>query len=203
MVTGVAVKRPDVASRAVSQPLWLMSATLLALAVTLQVYVRMTLTWPQSEWQMIDPQVYHAGGQAVAAGNPLYAQGLVGPLVFAYPPAAALLFLLLAPFSMEVLKPLMVAGNVLALIATIWLAFGLVGHRRGPGRLAIAVLVAAFVFWLEPVRTTLVLGQVNLFLLLLIMLDLAQSERWPWKGVGVGIATGIKLTPAFFWSTCC
>ena len=54
---------------------------------------------------------------------------------------------------------------------------------------------------LEPVRTTLWLGQINVLLLVLVLADhLAWRSGRRWAGIGSGLATGIKLTPAFFWA---
>ena len=53
--------------------------------------------------------------------------------------------------------------------------------------------------WLEPVRTTIALGQISIVLLAIVVLDLLPLSRPSrWQGVGVGIAAGIKLTPMFF-----
>jgi hypothetical protein len=53
---------------------------------------------------------------------------------------------------------------------------------------------------MEPVRQTLGLGQVNLWLFALVVLDLVVLRRngSRWTGVGVGIATAVKLTPGLF-----
>jgi alpha-1,2-mannosyltransferase len=59
-----------------------------------------------------------------------------------------------------------------------------------------ALLPAALV--LEPVRSTLYYGQVNMLLMALVAADcLARRPRWP-RGVLVGLAAAIKLTPAAF-----
>jgi alpha-1,2-mannosyltransferase len=52
--------------------------------------------------------------------------------------------------------------------------------------------------FLEPVRSTLGFGQVNVALMALVTLDcLAAAPRWP-RGALVGLAAAVKLTPAAF-----
>ena len=51
---------------------------------------------------------------------------------------------------------------------------------------------------LEPVRSTLAYGQVNIVLMALVALDcLAVAPRWP-RGALTGVAAAMKLTPAAF-----
>ena len=51
---------------------------------------------------------------------------------------------------------------------------------------------------LEPIRTTLVIDQINIVLLALVTWDLLRTKQSRWTGVGIGIAAGIKLTPLIF-----
>ncbi|MDX1885413.1 glycosyltransferase 87 family protein [Mycolicibacterium sp. 120270] len=60
-----------------------------------------------------------------------------------------------------------------------------------------ALLLAAII-WLEPVRLTLQLGQINLVIMALVLTDLLAQPSRKWTGTGIGIAAGIKLTPALF-----
>jgi alpha-1,2-mannosyltransferase len=51
---------------------------------------------------------------------------------------------------------------------------------------------------LEPVRSTIIYGQVNVLLMALVTADcLAGSPRWP-RGALTGLAAAVKLTPALF-----
>jgi alpha-1,2-mannosyltransferase len=51
---------------------------------------------------------------------------------------------------------------------------------------------------MEPMRSNLIMGQINTFLILLIVADcLVPWRRWP-RGVLIGIAAAIKLTPLVF-----
>jgi alpha-1,2-mannosyltransferase len=149
----------------------------------------------------IDLDVYRIGGHVWLSGGGLYgrlpATTYGARLPFTYPPIAAVL---LSPLS---LVPMAVAGTVLTL-ATVALA-GVVlraflGGLAGPaGRScwALAWLLPPALF-LEPVRNTLLYGQVNVVLMALVTLDcLPGTTRWP-RGALVGLAAAVKLTPAAF-----
>jgi alpha-1,2-mannosyltransferase len=82
--------------------------------------------------------------------------------------------------------------------ATAWYALGMAGVGAARGRWGLAAAVGGLSVWLEPVLSTLNLGQVNAIVMLLVLADLAQPDRRRWKGVGVGLATGIKLVPGLF-----
>lgn len=141
----------------------------------------------------VDLEVYRFGGSLVVDGEErLYVDDAPGSdLPFTYPPFAAALFTPLAAV------PLAVAVTVWSVASV--LALGLVLDRVLPPSyppLAVAALTAAALA-LEPVRATLVFGQVNLLLLALLLLDLLRPDRRH-AGVLTGIAAGIKLTPLFF-----
>ncbi|EWM17571.1 membrane protein [Kutzneria sp. 744] len=68
-------------------------------------------------------------------------------------------------------------------------------ERRPTAQLA---LVFAAALWLEPVRTSLLLGQINIVLLALVAFDLCRRRSSKWTGVGVGLAAAVKLTPLLF-----
>jgi len=170
-------------------------------------YCAFLVTHPAEHWlSPVDLQVYRTGGQAVAHLRPGYNPALAAPLYdwpghglkFTYPPFAALVFTILALPPWGVLIELWIGVNVLALVATIWVTLGALGYRAGLARLGGALLLAAALFWTEPVQRTIYLGQIELVLMALIMWDLCQPERRWWRGVGVGIAAGIKLVPLIF-----
>jgi alpha-1,2-mannosyltransferase len=58
-----------------------------------------------------------------------------------------------------------------------------------------AMLATALALWIEPVRTTLNYGQVNLVLAAIVLAGMV-STRPVLSGLGVGLTAGIKLTPA-------
>jgi alpha-1,2-mannosyltransferase len=166
---------------------------LLAVLATLVVVAQAVVlaVWPEAHVLLIDLQVYRAGGEHVLAGAPLYDGGVLLDLPFVYPPFAAVLF---APLS---LLPL-------GLLKLIWTAAGLgllvyVIHRCAPrAGLPVAVLLALLATALDPVRTTLYLGQINIVLLALVVGDLLGRPESRWRGVGVGLAAAVKLTPLMF-----
>ncbi|MET9485751.1 mannosyltransferase [Nocardia sp. NPDC006630] len=120
------------------------------------------------------------------------------PLPFTYPPFAALVFypLHFLPFTLVALAWLL--ATMAALYGVVWIALELIlgkeALREQHWRTA-AVAWTAVGLWLEPVRTTLDYGQVNVFLVLLAMLAV-RSTRWWVSGTLIGVAAGVKLTPA-------
>jgi len=148
----------------------------------------------------IDLGVYRLGGRTWLRGGDLYQQVLVVGglrLPFTYPPIAAVV---LAPLA---LLPMTAAGTVLT-VGSIALAAVVLGVflRRLAGPAAEAVWAAGWLLppalLLEPVRSTLAYGQVNIVLLALVTLDcLTAKPRWP-RGALTGLAAAVKLTPLAF-----
>ncbi|MFC0315326.1 glycosyltransferase 87 family protein [Gordonia phosphorivorans] len=145
----------------------------------------------------IDTKVYRGGALAVLHDTPLYSEPVYKMWQFTYPPFAALVMVplgLLGPY--EAFR-LMNAVNVLCLVLLIFLTLRALRFRRdGRFWLTVAALTVA-VTVLEPVRTTIWNGQINLVLAVLVVgcLTLPLGR---WRGLGVGLAAGIKLTPLFF-----
>ncbi|WP_052493159.1 glycosyltransferase 87 family protein [Rhodococcus sp. MEB064] len=146
----------------------------------------------------IDALVYRAGGATVLGPEPLYAGNLVGELPFTYPPFAALVFAPLGVMSTTTTHLLFWLGNIVLLyfiVRSCWLFLGFRDDRS----LRIVCLSLSVIFtWLEPIRMTIWLGQINLVLLALVLWDLTRPEGSRLRGIGVGIATGIKMTPGLF-----
>jgi alpha-1,2-mannosyltransferase len=148
----------------------------------------------------IDLGVYRLGGRTWLRGGDLYKQVLVIGglrLPFTYPPIAAVV---LAPLA---LLPMTAAGTVLT-VGSIALAAMVLGVflRRLAGPAAEPVWAAGWLLppalLLEPVRSTLAYGQVNIVLMALVTLDCLTAEpRWP-RGALTGLAAAVKLTPAAF-----
>ena len=148
----------------------------------------------------IDLGVYRFGGRTWLRGGDLYQQVLVIGglrLPFTYPPIAAVV---LAPLA---LLPMTAAGTVLT-VGSIALAAVVLGVflRRLAGPAVEPVWAAGWLLppalLLEPVRTTLAYGQVNIVLMALVTLDCLTAEpRWP-RGALTGLAAAVKLTPLAF-----
>ena len=145
---------------------------------------------------MYDAKVYQEGAQAVLSGHDLYNN--LHRAGFTYTPFAALAFVPLAPLSTSVMGVLWTTVSMVCLELSIWLCLGWIGIGRK--RLRVGITAAAFLaaIWLDPVSSTLLLGQVNLVLMLLVLVDCWLPDGNRWKGIGVGVAASIKLLPAFF-----
>ncbi|TQM81126.1 alpha-1,2-mannosyltransferase [Saccharothrix saharensis] len=149
----------------------------------------------QTKMTMVDLMVYRNASPELFTGF-LYDWRLKEfsdqfALPFTYPPFSALVFV---PLSWV---PWGVARWVwqLACLACLWFvtrkSLQLVGSDD-PRR---AMLWTGLFVWVEPVRTTLNYGQVNLVLAALLLGTMVSARSWA-QGAGVGIAAGLKLTPA-------
>jgi alpha-1,2-mannosyltransferase len=187
---------------------WLLAAGGVAFGVALAAYLYYVRTHPHIDWMdAVDLRVYRDGGLIVRHTPPFYRAGRASPLYgwpgyqdlpFAYPPIAAIAFTVLTLTSFWTLWTISVGVNIALLLATIWMTFGGLGYRRGLLRLGGTLLLAAPLFWSEPVQRTLYLGQIEIVLMTLIIWDQCQPDRRRWKGAGVGLAAGIGLTPLIF-----
>lgn len=175
--------------------------------MTLAGYCAYLLTHlTQGTLNPVDLHVYRLGGRVVAHVHPRYNPALAAPLYdwpgrglkFTYPPFAAMVFTIFVPESWGLLPKLWLGVDVLALVATIWVTLGGLGYRARLARLGGTLLLAAALFWTEPVQRTMFLGQVELVLMALVMWDLCQPAGRRWQGIGIGIAAGIKLVPLIF-----
>lgn len=146
----------------------------------------------------LDLEVYRQGAQEVLDGNRLYEAKLVGVMDYTYAPASVIVFIPFALMSLEAARIVWMAGIFVALYFVIILSFKSLGYRIDwPVRTLSMALVLVSTL-MEPVRTTMWYGQINVFLMLLIMWDLLQGRHSRIRGLGVGIAAGIKLTPLIF-----
>lgn len=160
----------------------------------------------------IDLGVYSMGGRTWLHGGDLYGKILVIGglrLPFTYPPIAAVVLAPLALLPMTIAGTVLTVGSV-ALAAVVLAVFvrSLAGPTAGSLRAA-GSLQAAGSLWaagwllpaallLEPVRSTLAYGQINIVLMALVTLDCLTTEpRWP-RGALTGLAAAVKLTPVAF-----
>ncbi|MEU5977142.1 glycosyltransferase 87 family protein [Streptomyces sp. NPDC047315] len=189
-----AVKPSDVLAavrrRALDHARWLLLLSLAAHAVVLAV----------APPDPFDLRVYWEASPQVLSGR-LYDFRLApSGLPFTYPPFAAVVFL---PLSYVPWPVAVVGWHLLSLgaLTVIVVCAGRLlpetagmGHR-GLGRDRVMLWVAGCL-WLEPVRHTLDLGQVNLVLTALVLWGLAAAKEAGAVGAAVGVAAGVKLTPA-------
>jgi alpha-1,2-mannosyltransferase len=149
---------------------------------------------------LVDLHVYRMGGDAVLYDTPLYGLRYAGQLPFTYPPFAALVFTSLAWLPWGASAALITAATVVALPVLLYLALRLppspLRGRRAAWDAALAA--AALAIWLEPVRSTLFYGQVDVFIACAVLFDLARPDTSPVKGMAIGLAAAFKLTPALF-----
>jgi Glycosyltransferase family 87 len=147
-----------------------------------------------------DLQVYLGGArQALHGPRGLYTWTYDGHpgIQFTYTPFAALLFAAGLALPFPLLMSLATAVSVLALGATVAIAFRELGWRRAPS-LGATLLVAGLALWTEPVQRALFLGQVEIVLMALVTWDLCQPGGRRLKGAATGVAAGIKLVPLLF-----
>ncbi|GAB2506306.1 mannosyltransferase [Nocardia heshunensis] len=178
--------------------LWLASA---ALSISILLRLWWALFFP-SNLILVDLHVYVEGSANLFSGN-LYewtdsSRSPQFPLPFTYPPFAALLLYPLHFLPFDVVAVGWLLATAAALFGIVWIALEMMVGReamREQSWRTAAIAWTAGGLWLEPVRSTLDYGQVNVFIVLLAMLA-ARSTRWWLAGLLVGVASGIKLTPA-------
>jgi len=150
----------------------------------------------------IDLEVYRTGARVLLYGGDLYGQlprlGDGHELPFTYPPFAALSFVPLAILGYNIANWLLTGVTVACVAACLWCYAASTAAQAGAGmrRLLPWALPAALL--LEPIRSTLTYGQINVLLMALVSFDcLTRVPRWP-RGIGVGLAAALKLTPGIF-----
>jgi len=180
-------------------PGWLLRGGAAVAALSFVTYLTVYLCWPTLRMQ-VDLMVYRFAGERLLAGLDLYSIGLTGKpdqLLFVYPPFAALCAVPLALLDSEAVQWLWLIGGVVALAYVVVRMLRSLGMRADASLAALTALLVGLIAWLEPMRLTAELGQVNLLLLVLVVADLLAGNR-TWCGFGIGLAAGIKLTPALF-----
>lgn len=146
----------------------------------------------------VDAVVYRHGGWTVRTSEPLYGFVLFDLLPFTYPPFAALVFVPLSVLSVPATFLVTHVTNAVLLYLAVWLSWRALGYADTTRMRVVSLGLAVACTWLEPVRMTVWLGQINLVLLVLVLWDLTRPETARLRGIGVGLAAGLKLTPAFF-----
>ncbi|MEC3918004.1 glycosyltransferase 87 family protein [Nocardia sp. CDC160] len=157
---------------------------------------------PKAMLHLVDLDAYRIAANRVVHGVSVYDTPLLGHTrgawEFVYTPFAAVLFAPLAALHGSVFTLVGGIANFLILCGSVWATLAILGYRRDRRMLIVVPTAAALLLFCEPIRQTVAFGQVNLLLLLLVLADMALPDSARAKGVLTGIATGIKLTPAFF-----
>ncbi len=154
---------------------WVRRAGPAVAATALVAYVAAYVHWPTLRMQ-VDVMVYRFAGERLMAGLDLYSTGLTGKhdeLLFIYPPFAAICAVPLALFDSAYVQLLWLLGMVAALIYAVVRMLKSMGMRAGGALLSLAALLVGVTAWLEPMRLTAELGQINLVLLVLAVGDLS------------------------------
>ena len=175
----------------------------------------------QHNFNFVDLRVYYEAAQRVTADGGLYDFALRDytpqqPLPFTYPPFAALFFypLKFLPFLVVAVGWVALTAGLLFLVIRMCLAI-LAAGRGAPSRLGdvpreLPLVWTAAALWIDPVRTNLDYGQINVVLMTFgvwaayLVARAAPSPSIALKpekvdgasGFLVGLAAGIKLTPA-------
>jgi alpha-1,2-mannosyltransferase len=171
-----------------------------ALIAAIGLYVAEFVHWPAYITQ-IDLMVYRFGGHRVLQGLDLYSTGIFGShrvLLFTYTPFAALCFTPLNVLSLPWLRALSMAAAIALLTYSVQRILAELDTPRRPQWWTLTALLVGLCLWLEPVRYSIELGQVNLVILAVVVADLLGSSDRKWAGVGIGLVAGIKLTPVIF-----
>ncbi len=152
----------------------------------------------------VDIDVYRMGAQHVLLPDLYSVQFGHSGLLFTYTPFAALVFALVGlHLGIWSLQCVWAVTNVAALAALIYLSIRIVvPSLRSTQVVRWALLLLLPALALNPVFTTVGLGQINLLLCLLILWDLGTDRRIGSRtlplGVAIGLAAAIKLTPLIF-----
>lgn len=149
--------------------------------------------------------VYRLGGAHLTSPS-LYSARLhstAGPLLFTYPPFAALLFWPFSHLSVSVGEMLWDTFSVVCLWATITISIrASLDRKLTPNEWCLAIGLTGPALLLWPVQDNLGLGQIELVLLALVLLDffvpLHVGRYAIPQGVLIGLAAAIKLTPLIF-----
>ncbi|MDG3012737.1 mannosyltransferase [Rhodococcus sp. D2-41] len=180
---------------------WVQAHALWLLALSMLIRLVWTLFGPNGH-NLVDLHVYVDGSAVLRSGH-LYDFTFSRytpdfPLPFTYPPFAAIVFFPLHYLPFELVGVCWQILTVAALYGVVRISFELLLGKQVAAEQrwrTAAALWTVLGMWLEPVRTTLDYGQVNVFLVLGVMVAV-RSTRWWLAGGLVGFVAGIKLTPA-------
>ncbi|WJY63831.1 Polyprenol-phosphate-mannose-dependent alpha-(1-2)-phosphatidylinositol mannoside mannosyltransferase [Corynebacterium atrinae] len=175
-----------------------MGAILALIVILFFLLVRPGPTWMYH----VDTDVYRSGAAAFLAGDNLYTRSYEvdsGALPFTYPPLAAILFVPLTWLSLDFSALALTAATVAAL----WWCLTIVLRHcfpeyPGRNRRLLALWLLPLALLMEPIRSTIDFGQINVVLMALVISDLLGRRGPVPRGVLVGLAAAIKLTPAVF-----
>ncbi len=146
----------------------------------------------------LDVHIYRDGAWRILHHQPLYTESTVLGLLYTYTPFSTLAFIPLAMLAWSWVTNTWLVLNLIVLFGCVLMSWRLLGYRINARLLAVSALLATTCGFIEPVRTTLFYGQINLVLMLLVLWDFSRPESSRSRGIGVGLAAGIKLVPLYF-----
>jgi alpha-1,2-mannosyltransferase len=155
----------------------------------------------RDSYLLLDLSVYRGAAAHVLGSTDLYGRTYgVHPLPFTYPPVAAIVMLPLRALRLGETGALWTAASLGFLLLLVWAGCAAGSSDRLDRRTlwAVSLVVFAGALWLEPVQSTLGLGQVNLILDGMIVIDLSGLVRRVPSGTLVGLTAAVKLVPLFF-----
>jgi len=160
-------------------------------AAVLAVATLLWLRWSVAAGNWADLDVYVRGAHAILTRTSLY-EGHAGVLPFTYPPFAAVAFTPLDVVGPTGARWVFTLGSLVSYLVVV----GVFGWRlRLPWRHLALVAVAGMA--LEPFVRTMLLGQVNLYLMAAVVID-CLVMRSSHRGWLVGLAAGTKVVPGVF-----
>jgi alpha-1,2-mannosyltransferase len=150
----------------------------------------------------LDLRVYRDAARSfLDHGSPFLSRFTSNHLPFTYTPFALLMLIPLSFGPLGLVEGAWWLVNSAALVVTLYL---LISRGAAPPAvsklrsIAVASLLAgAGTLLLEPVRSNMDYGQINLLLMCLVVVDLNQSDR-RFRGIAIGVAAAIKLTPLVY-----
>ena len=150
----------------------------------------------------IDLDVYRTGAKVLLHGGDLYGRlpriGDGHELPFTYPPFAALSFIPFVILGYGMANWLLTAVTIACAAASLWCFAASTPGEAGARMRRLLPLALPAALLLEPIRSTLTYGQINVLLMALVTFDcLTRAPRWP-RGILIGIAAALKLTPGVF-----
>lgn len=145
--------------------------------------------YPDFVTQYIVPKIVFSGGNPYLGGD-----GLFTPQV--YPPTTFLFFVPFTYLPIGIASFLYTFLSVVSLIVSLFLLSKIVGERFLSMQ-NLGLMTLAFIYF--PVKFTLGMGQINLYILLLLVLSLLylKKNREFISGIFLGLSIVIKLFPIF------
>jgi hypothetical protein len=170
------------------------------IAVGLAIAVALSVVEGSHQHIGQDFHVFWQAGRNFATGSPLYHGYPPGARPLKYPPFAALVFLLLAAFPLQVAAGLFSLLNLILWVVAVQLTRDIVARsasdrNSGPLPLVLAVVFSAQ-FFLDNFHH----AQMNEVIFVLVLLGIRASLRGKdLRAAGyIVVATAIKITPIFF-----